>query len=108
MEQTLIEAGDTTTFSEKTTVYVLSQEQQQIRYYEPLGDGFYFAPVTISIIDNGIRVSGERNHLWQFRIKLPAEPASVSGADEWAYDATRQYLNVEKEGMQFEFSYAAP
>lgn len=100
--KTLITAKDTATFSEKMRVYVLDSQDQQVMYYEPLGDGFYFSPVTISQTDSKIKVLGERNHDWTFHIRLAAEPRSIAGADDWQYDAQKQELTVNKAGMQFE------
>lgn len=100
--KTLITAKDTATFSEKMLVYVLDAQDQQVMYYEPLGDGFYFSPVTISQTDSKIKVLGERNHDWTFHIRLAAEPRSIAGADDWQYDAQKQELTVHKAGMQFE------
>lgn len=100
--RTLIAAKDTAAFSEKMLVYVLDDQSQQLVYYEPLGDGFYFSPVTISQADSKIKVQGERNHAWTFLIRMPSEPKSIAGADDWQYDAQEQELIVNKAGMQFE------
>ncbi|PHN07046.1 hypothetical protein CRP01_08685 [Flavilitoribacter nigricans DSM 23189 = NBRC 102662] len=100
--QSLIQANDTTTFSENMEVYILKDEAQQIQYYEPLGDGFYFSPVTISQQGGSISVKGERKHGWTFRIRTADPPKTVNGADEWAYDAQEKLLVVQKTGMQFE------
>lgn len=102
--QTLIEANDTTTFSEKMMVYVLNTKNQQVQYYEPLGDGFYFAPVTISQNDSNIKVYGERNHEWTFTVYTPTPPKTIKGADDWTYDEEAKQVIIEKTGMQFEVS----
>ncbi|MCB0632126.1 MAG: glycoside hydrolase family 28 protein [Saprospiraceae bacterium] len=103
--QTLIAAKDTATFSEEMMVYVLDDQDREVQYYEPLGDGFYFSPITISQKDGILKVYGERNHNWTFHIQTPTPPAKVTGADQWAYDAEAKELVVEKAGMQFEIGY---
>jgi hypothetical protein len=101
-DQTLIAAQDTATYSENMLVYSLDDRDQEIQYYEPLGDGFYFSPITISRSGGALKVYGERDHNWTFHISTPTLPTSISGADHWEYDAAAQELIVEKVGMQFE------
>lgn len=100
--QSLIAANDTTTFSEAMTLYAIGDQKHQIRYIEPLGDGFYFSPVTISQSGNVIKVQGERKHNWTFHIHTTSAPNAVNGADAWKYDSQDQVLVAQKNGMQFE------
>lgn len=104
-DRTLIAARDTATFSKAMTVYVLDTEEETIQYIEPLGDGFYFSPITITKKGNTLKVYGERDHDWTFHIKTSIPPTDVSEADDWAYDEEAQELTVEKAGMQFEIRF---
>ncbi|WP_149275706.1 glycoside hydrolase family 28 protein [Pareuzebyella sediminis] len=98
--------GDSISFTEEVTVYILSEKAKKMTYVEPLGDGFYMTPVTISF-DKGtetLEVSGEKNHKWRFWIQRDTAPSSVKGADQWHYDKRKGVLEIEKEASRFKVS----
>ncbi len=98
-----ITAGDTTAVSDSITVHVLQKDNSSIQYYEPLGDGFYYSAVDISMKDIGniIEVSGQKAHIYTFQIKSGAKPNNVVGSDSWKYDSKTQQIIAKKEGVSF-------
>lgn len=105
-EENIIFEGDSTEFSENLSVYLFPENDAQITWFEPLGDGFYFSPVSILVASAGneIKVSGEKNHNWIFSIKSETRPQIVNGADQWRYDAEKKYVVVEKAAAKFQLT----
>ena len=97
----LVGEKDTAAFSKTMHVYIIKKDAHRMEYIEPLGDGFYFSPITISREDNKISVYSEREHEWTFYIDLEEQPADVLGADQWEYIESNQII-AKKEGMQFD------
>ena len=97
----VIQANDTTLFSHEMSLYVPTGDDE-IEFFEPLGDGFYYSPVTISKAKNQIEVQGERRHDWTIVIAAPKKPKEVIGADDWNYDAAKKEITIRKVGMQFQ------
>ena len=100
----LISAGDTIAFSENMNVHILLENNPEILFYEPLGDGFYVSPVSISVKNEGrqIAVKAERDHSWTFQIQSESKPEQVTGSDTWEYDEDQQRLTVMKAGGSFD------
>ncbi len=97
----MITAGDTTHFSENIQVHILPEHNGRISFYEPLGDGFYISPVSVSIENNGqqINATAEREHVWTFLLKTSSKPQTVEGSNNWEYDTDSQILTVTKSGV---------
>ncbi len=98
----LIGEKDTASFSKSMHAYILNNSEYQVEYIEPLGDGFYFSPITISQKGNKIKVHGERDHEWTFYISSDQGVKEVQGVDNWKYDPEQNQIIAKKEGMQFE------
>ncbi len=96
--------GDTTEFSEEMLVFIQPSISASVEYIEPLGDGFYSTPVSISFDKNQgkITVSGEKNHQWTFRVIMDSAPENVEGADKWTFNESDGYLDIEKEASRLE------
>lgn len=99
--QQVITANDTTIFSTEMTIHVPNIETDKIQFYEPLGDGFYYSPITIRKENNQLIFNGERKHNWEIRIVAPEKPTEVNGVDSWQYDAKESAITAQKNGMQF-------
>ena len=52
-KQALLKGDTTHVFSDTMQVYIVNKTNSSVKYYEPLGDGFYFSPVEISLKNNG-------------------------------------------------------
>lgn len=105
-EEQAISDGDTTQYSEKLNVYILKEENASLKFYEPLGDGFYYSEVEIIAKDNGktVDVKGQKNHEYTFFVNRAAKPQNVSGADGWSYNDESKQLIIEKKAKTFTFS----
>lgn len=92
--------GDTTSASDLMHIKILQRKNASIKYYEPLGDGFYFSEVDISVKKDGniIEVTGQKEHEFTFEIISDTKPNEVLGADNWEYNAEEQVLRVSKKG----------
>jgi len=95
--------GDTIPFSDSLDVHILPKDNSIIKYYEPLGDGFYYNLVEISIQENGkiIEVAGQKAHTYTFLIHSESKPKNVLGPDSWKYDPESQQVVVQKKGVSF-------
>ena len=99
-----VSQGDTIAFSENITVNLSPEHDAEISFFEPLGDGFYIAPVSISV-NEGIRkinVKAEREHKWTFHLKTENAPERVLESDEWTYNQENQLLTIIKSGISFQ------
>ena len=103
-DRSLIAANDTATFSEKMSLYLLSSDKGECQYIEPLGDGFYFSPVTMSWENGRLSISSERDHEWTIYVSLPEPPQTIAGADTWEYDQDKQQLVIKKTALQVNIS----
>ena len=103
-DQHLIAETDTTSFSEKMALHLLSTQNSSFRYMEPLGDGFYFSPVDIRLRNSELAVSGENSHEWTIYLHALTPPKNVKGADRWSYDENQHQLIMEKAAMKFEIT----
>ncbi|MFK7981349.1 MAG: glycoside hydrolase family 28 protein [Saprospiraceae bacterium] len=101
-----IAAKDTTTFSKEMLLHIQNETAKTLMVYEPLGDGFYFSPLTIRKDGNSLKINSERNHIWKIHIAAAAKPQYITGVDSWNYDETQQQIIAQKEGMQFEILIA--
>lgn len=101
--QETIKDGDSISFSEEMIVYFFPKKTKKITYVEPLGDGFYMTPVTLSFDKDKetIEVSGEKNHKWRFMMRRDMAPTAVIGADQWRYDENEGVLDIQKEASRF-------
>ena len=106
----LISNGDTTVFSDSIKVIVLESKNSSLIYYEPLGDGFYYSPVEISVTDKdkSLKVKGQKAHTYIFNIDFTAKPDSVIGADSWHYNNETGRLVAFKEGISFDIHLKLP
>jgi len=95
--------GDTTTVSDSFNIHILKRNNSVIKYYEPLGDGFYFSSVEISTKDNGnvIELAGQKAHEYTFLIKSDVKPNSILGSDNWEYDSVTKQIIINKKGKTF-------
>lgn len=96
-----IKANDTIAFSSTLSLYIPQIATDKIKFFEPLGDGFYHSPITITKTANQIEVRGERQHDWTIIMVAPDKPKAIAGADHWEYNAGQQELIMQKKGMQF-------
>ncbi|MDX8339382.1 glycoside hydrolase family 28 protein [Draconibacterium sp. IB214405] len=99
----VIANGDTTLFSEKITVYIVANENSDLTYYEPLGDGFYHTPVHISVKDAAsvIELNGEREHEYAIILYSDNSPENIDNADSWEFDAGNKQVIIKKKGNSF-------
>lgn len=97
----LIKANDTTAFSSPMSLYVPQIAKDEIKFFEPLGDGFYHSPITIIKTDTQIEIWGERQHDWTIVMAAPDKPKDIVGADHWEYNAEQKEVLIQKKGMQF-------
>lgn len=99
----VVSQGDSIQFSDSMSIHVFRKNNSVIKYHEPLGDGFYYSPVEISLKDDGktIEVSGQKSHIYTFLIKAETKPNTITGTDSWKYDSTAQQIIVEKQGVSF-------
>ncbi len=104
-ETQAITEGDTTKYTKNLTVYILKGENAKLRFYEPLGDGFYYSEVVIETQNNGekINVKGQKEHDYTFIINRKDKPQKVTGIDKWDYDEEKKQVVVEKAGKNFSF-----
>ncbi len=95
--------GDTTQFSENMKVYLLKGLDEQLNYFEPLGDGYYYTKVEVSVQQNGkvIQINGQKEHNFSFVINSKNNPGEITGADNWTYDTEHQQIHIEKRGKSF-------
>jgi hypothetical protein len=95
--------GDTTLFSDSLQIFVFQKINSRIKYYEPLGDGFYYSPVEISMKENGktFEVTGQKSHTYTFLINSDTKPGNITGSDSWKYDSKAQQIIAEKKGINF-------
>ena len=101
--KTVIENMDTTQFSQEMEVLILHNQEDSLKYYEPLGDGFYYTPVVISIKNKGaiIEVKGQKQHDYTLILRRDSKPANIYGADHWEYDAEKKQAIIEKKAAGF-------
>lgn len=99
MTEKIIMPKDTTIFSDKMTVYIFPNKSGFTEYIEPLGDGFYSTPVNINFNkkSGAIEIAGEKNHQWNFIIKMDTIPKNVKGADKWEFNKIDKFLDLQKE-----------
>lgn len=97
-----IQEGDTSMFSENIEVHLDLKRNTQFGYFEPLGDGFYIAPLVVSVDKHEIKVSAERAHTWTFKLQTQLKPEVVKGSDEWTYEEKNQLLSIKKTGLSFQ------
>lgn len=98
-----IAEGDTI-YSKVISIVCIPGQANSFSFFEPMGDGFYTAAVSIEF-DKGqgrFSVSGEQDRDWSFYLKRQTPPSRVSGADGWEYDAEGQWLVMRKEGTGFQ------
>lgn len=95
--------GDTTEFSDSISIYILQNINSNIKYYEPLGDGFYYSPVEISMKENGkfLEVTGQKSHIFTFIIDTNTKPKNILESDSWKYDSKAKQIRAEKNGASF-------
>jgi len=98
----MISSGDTL-FSEKITMVIRPDENNEFRFFEPWGDDVVVSPVDVNLYvpGNQLIVEGERKHNWIFYIKITEKPQAVNGADTWNYYPDNQWLVLEKQGSKF-------
>ena len=101
--KTVIENMDTTQFSQEMEVLILHNQEDSLKYYEPLGDGFYYTPVVISIKNKGaiIEVKGQKQHDYTLILRRDSKPANIYGADHWEYDSVKKQAIIEKKAAGF-------
>ncbi len=103
---TLIQDTDTTIFSDSINIYILQEINSSIKYFEPLGDGFYYSPVEIFVKNNGktIEVIGQKSHIYTFFINSASRPNNISESDSWKYSSETQQIFAIKKGVSFKLS----
>jgi polygalacturonase len=97
IDQTLLYAEDSTAFSKKMMVYINPTTSSEMKYIEPLGDGFYWSPVTITYNkeDSFITIIGDKEHQWNIRMPLAEKPKHVYGVDSWSFNEEQAYLSID-------------
>lgn len=101
----VISDGDTTLYSDGLSVYILKEEDASLKFFEPLGDGFYYSHVEIVTKDTGktVEVRGQKNHDYTFFINRAVKPESVQGADSWVYNNEQKKLVIQRNAKAFTF-----
>jgi len=99
----VIAAGDSTSFSDSIIVHILNGTEAQIKYYEPLGDGFYYSAVEITSKNEGktIEVKGQKSHTYTFLIKSENKPQNINASDLWSYEVDKKQITAIKTGINF-------
>jgi hypothetical protein len=97
----MITPGDTLA-SDTIRVFILSREEQDLSFYEPLGDGFYHVPAGLRTGTGKhlLSVSGEQAHHWIFYIRQGEAPGGLSGADRWSFHP-EGWLEACRDGSAF-------
>lgn len=95
--------GDTTLYSKEFVVHILKEENANMHFYEPLGDGFYQSKVEISTQNQGklIEIKGQKEHVYTIEVIRKTKPNKVNGADKWSYDENTRKVIIEKSGKSF-------
>ena len=95
--------GDTVQASGTLEIHILKQKNSDLIFYEPLGDGFYYSPVRVSVKDNGgtIELKGQKEHEFILIINIQERPRSISNADSWIYDDNKKQVLINKKGKDF-------
>ncbi|WP_347840314.1 glycoside hydrolase family 28 protein [uncultured Draconibacterium sp.] len=95
--------GDTTLYSKEFVVHILKEENANMHFYEPLGDGFYQSKVEISTQNQGklIEIKGQKEHDYTIEVIRKTKPKKVNGADKWSYDENTRKVIIEKSGKSF-------
>ncbi|WP_372775553.1 glycoside hydrolase family 28 protein [Mangrovibacterium sp.] len=94
---------DTTLYSKEFVVHILKEENANMHFYEPLGDGFYQSKVEISTQNQGklIEIKGQKEHDYTIEVIRKTKPNKVNGADKWSYDENTRKVIIEKSGKSF-------
>jgi len=92
--------------SDTLRLIIIPGEECEFTFFEPLGDGFYYTPVTITSRDEGslLSISGERVHQWIIYRKTRKVPAEVIGADHWQYHPKGMWLEASIRGSSLKIS----
>lgn len=98
--------GDSIATNKVMRIHLLNNKQSEINYYEPLGDGFYYSPVTILVEEKNrtIEVKGQKSHQYIFLIASKTAPKYVEGADKWLYNSEKKEITITKTGIKFKLS----
>jgi polygalacturonase len=98
-----VSEGDTILFSDSLSIHIFDMNNSSMKYYEPLGDGFYYSPVEISLNKERktIEVAGQKSHIYTFMINSTTKPKNILGSDSWKYNIKTQQIIAEKKGISF-------
>lgn len=99
----VISQGDTIATNKTMQIHLLNNKPAAIKYYEPLGDGFYYSPVSIAVQKNieTIEVKGQKSHEYIFLVHTEAAPKDIEGCDNWVYHNKTNQLSITKSGITF-------
>ncbi len=88
---------------DKLTLLIYPDGNTTTTHYIPLGNGIEYATINVIVDEsNGtIEVNSDTNLDFHLRIKSFVQPVSVTNADNWSYDETLNYIDIDKSGSSF-------
>ena len=103
VSQVVISPGDTMTSADRLEVYVFPAGNSALKCYEPLGDGYYYSPLSLTWIQSTrqFQIQSEVRHHWTVYLELRDAPKQVYGASHWEYNAGQRQLKAELTGVPF-------
>ena len=95
--------GDTILFSDSLSIHIFQINNSSMKFYEPLGDDFYYSPIEISLKKDGksVYVAGQKSHVYTFLINSITKPKNILGSDNWKYNPKTQQITAKKKGISF-------
>jgi hypothetical protein len=87
----------------KITLLIYPAGLSDFRFHKPTGEGTAYEDINIDVdeIAGRISIDGTSTRNYLLRIKSFTEPASVTGADNWAYDTVKKVVLISKTGIDF-------
>lgn len=99
----IIGPDDTMNSAVHQEVYVFPEGNASLKCYEPLGDGFYYSPLSIIWLQSTrqLQIQSEVRHNWTIHLAWESAPGQVYGATQWNYDQDHQHIIAEVTSAPF-------
>lgn len=101
--QQIIGPGDTLSSSDHLEVFIFPDGNASLKCLEPLGDGFYYSPLSITWLrtTGQLQIQSEVRHHWTVHLEWESKPGQVYGANEWEYDQEKNQITAEMTNAPF-------
>ena len=101
--QQIIGPGDTLSSSDHLEVFIFPDGNASLKCLEPLGDGFYYSPLSITWLrtTGQLQIQSEVRHHWTVHLEWESKPGQVYGANEWKYDQEKNQITAEMTNAPF-------